>query len=130
MHELKNLGARIALDDFGTGYASLGYLQRFPFDKLKIDGSFVRNLQNGAEAKAIVRAVIALADALGMVTTGEGVETLAQYQSLHAERCVEAQGYFLSVPLRAKEIEAFLHQPKPNRKFLLTRREVENLAAA
>jgi diguanylate cyclase (GGDEF)-like protein/PAS domain S-box-containing protein len=130
MHELKNLGARIALDDFGTGYASLGYLQRFPFDKLKIDGSFVRNLQNGAEAKAIVCAVIALADALGMVTTGEGVETLAQYQSLHAERCVEAQGYFLSVPLRAKEIEAFLHQPKPNRKFLQTRHEVENLAAA
>jgi predicted signal transduction protein with EAL and GGDEF domain len=92
---------------------------------LKIDGSFVRNLQNGAEAKAIVCAVIALADALGMVTTGEGVETLAQYQSLHAERCVEAQGYFLSVPLRAKEIEAFLHQPKPNRKFLQTRHEVE-----
>jgi diguanylate cyclase (GGDEF)-like protein/PAS domain S-box-containing protein len=126
MHQLRNLGARIALDDFGTGYASLGYLQRFPFDKLKIDGSFVRNLQNGAEATAIVCAVIALADALGMVTTGEGVETLGQYEALRAERCVEAQGYFLSVPLRAKEIEAFFNGPRS----LQSPRQVRNLAAA
>jgi EAL domain-containing protein (putative c-di-GMP-specific phosphodiesterase class I) len=104
LHQLKRLGVRIALDDFGTGYASLGYLQRFPFDKLKIDGSFVRNMQSGPEARSIVRAVISLGAGLGMVTTGEGVETAAQLNSLRQEGCVEVQGNLLYPPMSAKTL--------------------------
>jgi diguanylate cyclase (GGDEF)-like protein/PAS domain S-box-containing protein len=104
MHQLKSLGIRIVLDDFGTGYSSLGYLQRFPFDKLKIDGSFVRNLRNGDEGRAIVRAVIALATALKMVTTAEGVETEGQLRVLREEGCAEVQGYLLSPPIRGHAV--------------------------
>jgi EAL domain-containing protein (putative c-di-GMP-specific phosphodiesterase class I) len=107
MRQLKRLGVSIALDDFGTGYSSLGYLQKFPFDKLKIDGSFVSNLAESAEAKAIVRAVIALATALGMVTTGEGVETPEQLEALRKEGCVEAQGNLLYPPLDACDVSKF-----------------------
>ncbi|MDQ3079052.1 MAG: EAL domain-containing protein [Pseudomonadota bacterium] len=107
MRQLKRLGVSIALDDFGTGYSSLGYLQKFPFDKLKIDGSFVSNLANSAEAKAIVRAVIALATALGMVTTGEGVETPEQLEALRREGCGQAQGNLLYPPLNASEVLKF-----------------------
>jgi diguanylate cyclase (GGDEF)-like protein/PAS domain S-box-containing protein len=107
MRQLKRLGVSIALDDFGTGYSSLGYLQKFPFDKLKIDGSFVSNLADSAEAKAIVRAVIALATALGMVTTGEGVETPEQLEALRKEGCGQAQGNLLYPPLDASEVMKF-----------------------
>jgi EAL domain-containing protein (putative c-di-GMP-specific phosphodiesterase class I) len=104
MRQLKRLGVSVALDDFGTGYSSLGYLQKFPFDKLKIDGSFVSNLADSAEAKAIVRAVIALATALGMVTTGEGVETSEQLEALRKEGCGQAQGNLLYPPLNASDV--------------------------
>jgi EAL domain-containing protein (putative c-di-GMP-specific phosphodiesterase class I) len=107
MRQLKRLGVSVALDDFGTGYSSLGYLQKFPFDKLKIDGSFVSNLADSAEAKAIVRAVIALATALGMVTTGEGVETPEQLEALRKEGCGQAQGNLLYPPLDASEVMKF-----------------------
>jgi diguanylate cyclase (GGDEF)-like protein/PAS domain S-box-containing protein len=97
--ELKALGVRIALDDFGTGYSSLSYLRRFPFDKLKIDASFVRALGEGGEAEAIVRAIMALGRSLGLCVTAEGVETEDQLARLRAEDCDQVQGFLLGRPM-------------------------------
>jgi diguanylate cyclase (GGDEF)-like protein/PAS domain S-box-containing protein len=97
--ELKALGVRIALDDFGTGYSSLSYLRRFPFDKLKIDASFVRALGEGGEAEAIVRAIMALGRSLGLSVTAEGVETEDQLARLRAEDCDQVQGFLLGRPM-------------------------------
>jgi diguanylate cyclase (GGDEF)-like protein len=108
LHQLRNAGVRISLDDFGTGYSSLGYLRRFPFDKMKIDRSFVRDLGDDKGTMAIVRALIDLASNLGMVTTAEGVETKEQLDWLQNERCTEIQGYLLSRPVPAKEIRQLL----------------------
>jgi len=107
LHELKQLGVRIALDDFGTGYSSLSYLRRFPFDKIKIDRSFVHGCENSADGLAIVKAVIALGRSLGMATTAEGVETDAQLEIIHAQGCTEAQGFLFSKPLPAKAAKEF-----------------------
>jgi EAL domain-containing protein (putative c-di-GMP-specific phosphodiesterase class I) len=96
LRELKALGVSISLDDLGTGYSSLSYLRKFPFDKIKIDQGFVRELPNKDESLAIVRAIIRLADSLGMTTLAEGVETTKQYAILRHEGCVEAQGYLFS----------------------------------
>jgi diguanylate cyclase (GGDEF)-like protein/PAS domain S-box-containing protein len=104
LRELKALGARIALDDFGTGYSSMSYLQRFPFDKVKIDRSFIAELGRRPESMSIVRAMLALCRALGMATTAEGVETQAQLDALEAEGCMEAQGYLFSHPRPAPEL--------------------------
>lgn len=108
LHELRGLGVRIAMDDFGTGYSSLSYLRKFPFDKLKIDRSFVSDLGHASEAGAIVRAVTELAANLGMRTTAEGVETLDQREALEALNCSEIQGYLISPPVASKEISALL----------------------
>ena len=99
LHQLKKIGVRIALDDFGTGYSSLSYLRRFPFDKIKIDRSFVSDLSQGAEHAAIVQAVVNIATALGMETTAEGIETKDQQDFLTALGCNEGQGYFLGKPM-------------------------------
>ncbi len=99
LRELKDLRVRIALDDFGTGYSSLSYLRRFPFDKIKIDRSFVDGCEQSADGLAIVKAVIALGRSLGMATTAEGVETDAQLEIIRAEGCTEAQGFLFSKPL-------------------------------
>jgi diguanylate cyclase (GGDEF)-like protein len=105
LDQIRELGVRIALDDFGTGYSSLSYLRSFPFDKIKIDRSFIHDLAQGsAESLAIVRAVSQLAGTLGMSTTAEGVETAEQLAILRAEGCVEIQGYLLSRPKAASEI--------------------------
>jgi diguanylate cyclase (GGDEF)-like protein len=104
LHRLKALGVSIALDDFGTGYSSLSYLQRFPFDKVKIDKSFVKNLAETRTSGAIVRAIVSLCTALEMTTTAEGVETEAQYLSLAALGCTEAQGYLFSQPCPASDL--------------------------
>ena len=94
LHQLRDLGARIALDDFGTGYSSLSYLLRFPFDKVKIDRSFISGLGRVGDCDTIVGSVISLfCEQLGMITTSEGVETQAQLDRLTAFRCTEAQGY-------------------------------------
>ncbi|MET3912894.1 diguanylate cyclase (GGDEF)-like protein [Bradyrhizobium sp. S3.3.6] len=104
LHELKARGLRIALDDFGTGYSSLSYLRSFPFDKLKIDQSFVRDVTATKGSKLIVRAITSLGKSLGMTTTAEGVETIEQLNQMKAEGCNEAQGYLFSRPVPATEL--------------------------
>ena len=104
LHQLRSLGVRIAMDDFGTGYSSLSYLRSFPFDKIKIDRSFVRNLASSADSKAIIRAVTGLGSSLGMTTTGEGVEFQEELEYLEQEGCTEAQGYFFSEPKPARDV--------------------------
>jgi len=101
LHSLRSLGIRIALDDFGTGYSSLSYLRSFPFDKLKIDQSFVRDLGSDSSAKAIIRAITTLADALGIETLAEGVEEQAHLEALRDEGCNLIQGYLISRPVAA-----------------------------
>jgi diguanylate cyclase (GGDEF)-like protein/PAS domain S-box-containing protein len=108
LHQLKDLGVSIAMDDFGTGYSSLGYLRRFPFDKIKIDKTFIRDLSNNKDSLAILRAVVGLGRGLGIVTTAEGVETQNQLEVLRAEGCTEAQGYFFSQPRSATEARELL----------------------
>jgi diguanylate cyclase (GGDEF)-like protein len=105
LYELRALGVRIAMDDFGTGYSSLSYLQSFPFDKIKIDRSFVKGIAESVGSLNIVRAVTALANGLGMITTAEGVETEEQLATIRAEGCTEMQGYVFSPPLPLEEIE-------------------------
>ena len=96
LHELKAIGVRVALDDFGTGYSSLSYLRRFPFDKIKIDRSFISDLTEEDSSSSIVRAVVTMAAEHQMVTTAEGVETLEQRQILRDLNCSEMQGFLFS----------------------------------
>ena len=98
LHELRSLGVSIVLDDFGTGYSSLSYLRMFPFDKIKIDKSFVHELTMRAECAAIVDAVTALGRGLNMITTAEGVETEEQFALLRAAGVDHVQGYLFSHP--------------------------------
>ena len=98
LRQLKNLGVRIAMDDFGTGYSSLSNLRAFPFDKIKIDGSFIRSVDSNEEAATIVRAVLGLGRGLGLPVLAEGVETAGELAFLAAESCGEGQGYFLGRP--------------------------------
>lgn len=104
LREIKALGVRIALDDFGTGYSSLSYLRRFPFDKLKIDASFVQGLGDDGEADAIVRAIVALGRSLSLRITAEGVETTEQLQLLRKHRCDQVQGFLLGRPMPPAEL--------------------------
>jgi diguanylate cyclase (GGDEF)-like protein len=104
LHQLRSLGVRISMDDFGTGYSSLSYLRSFPFDKIKIDRSFVRDLIEKPDSIAIIRAVTGLGHSFGMTTTAEGVETQGQLDQMRAEGCTEVQGYFYSKPKPAGEL--------------------------
>ncbi|TGP14624.1 EAL domain-containing protein [Mesorhizobium sp. M2D.F.Ca.ET.233.01.1.1] len=104
LKQLRSLGVRIALDDFGTGYSSLSYLRQFPFNRLKIDRSFVREIGRCPESLAIVRAVIGLGASLGIDTTAEGVETVAQLEALRAEKCSELQGFLFSPPVASESV--------------------------
>jgi diguanylate cyclase (GGDEF)-like protein/PAS domain S-box-containing protein len=108
LHQLRGLGVRIAMDDFGTGYSSLSYLRSFPFDKIKIDQSFVRNLSGDENSMAIIRAVTGLGVSLGITTTAEGVETREQLDYLRREGCQEAQGYLFGRPAPAANIQKLL----------------------
>ncbi|MFN2098830.1 putative bifunctional diguanylate cyclase/phosphodiesterase [Altererythrobacter sp. MF3-039] len=98
LHRIREFGVRIALDDFGTGYSSLSYLRSFPFDKIKIDKSFVHDLHSNSDSQAIVRAITKLASRMGMETTAEGVEQRDQLDRLRLEGCTEAQGYLFARP--------------------------------
>jgi EAL domain-containing protein (putative c-di-GMP-specific phosphodiesterase class I) len=106
--QLKGLGLRISMDDFGTGYSSLSYLRKFPFDKIKIDQSFIRDLSTRPESMAIIRAIAGLGAALGIATTAEGVETEDQLRVVRAEGCTQVQGYLLGRPQPASTIPGLL----------------------
>lgn len=108
LHQLKNIGVGIAMDDFGTGYSSLGYLRSFPFDKIKIDQSFVKGLGSKSDCAAIIRAVTGMCDSLGITATAEGVETPQQLGLLQAQSCTEIQGYLVSKPFPANEVAALI----------------------
>jgi EAL domain-containing protein (putative c-di-GMP-specific phosphodiesterase class I) len=105
LKHLRDLGVRIAMDDFGTGYSSLSYLQSFPFDKIKIDRGFIKNLGKKSVCSAIVRAVAGLGAELGMTITAEGVETLEQFRLVRDHGCTEIQGYFFGRPCPAKSLD-------------------------
>jgi diguanylate cyclase (GGDEF)-like protein len=124
---LRHAGVRIALDDFGTGFASMTYLKQLPCDKLKIDRSFIDGLEAGSKDAAIIRALVALADGLGLSIVAEGVETRRVAQALQNLDCWTMQGYLFSRPVAALELTALLQRPSPaaergnaGRKFLLT----------
>jgi predicted signal transduction protein with EAL and GGDEF domain len=112
LHRLQEMGVRISMDDFGTGYSSLSYLHSFPFDKIKIDQSFVRGAINEASSTAIIRAIAVLGRSLGMTTTAEGVETDAQLNRVREAGCIDVQGYLISRPMPPENIELFLQSRK------------------
>jgi EAL domain-containing protein (putative c-di-GMP-specific phosphodiesterase class I) len=108
LHELRALGVRIAMDDFGVGYSSLSYLRSFPFDKIKIDRSFVADLGQSRDNVAIVRAMADLGASLGIETTAEGVETEDQLAIVRGCGCTHVQGYLVSAPRPAPELPALI----------------------
>lgn len=110
LRRLKLLGVQIALDDFGTGYSSLSYLHAFPFDKIKIDRSFISELESNRHSIAIVRAVIGLGRSLGIPILAEGVETEAQHAFLAREKCDEVQGYLTGRPCEIAEYAGLVGQ--------------------
>ncbi len=108
LHRLRALGVRISMDDFGTGYSSLSYLRSFPFDKIKIDRSFMRDLDRRGDSLAIIKAVIGLGQSLGMSTTAEGVETEEQLRAVRECGCNEVQGFYFSPPLPPEAVHGLL----------------------
>ncbi|OGB34714.1 MAG: hypothetical protein A3F78_00440 [Burkholderiales bacterium RIFCSPLOWO2_12_FULL_61_40] len=140
LKDLKDLGIKLALDDFGTGYSSLSYLKRFPFDKVKIDQSFVRDVTTNQSDNVIVQVIISMAHGLGLKVVAEGVETQAQCEIMRTSVCDEIQGYFFSKPINAQSMEALLNEGrqlptellrfrKPQRTLLLVDDEPNVLAA-
>jgi diguanylate cyclase (GGDEF)-like protein/PAS domain S-box-containing protein len=112
--ELRALGCAFALDDFGTGYSSLGYLQKIAFNRIKIDRSFVRaSVEDGGESSAIIQAIVALADRLGMETTAEGTETRAEFEAMRRLGCAYVQGYYFGKPMSAEDVARLLQRNAP-----------------
>jgi len=116
LHQLRELGVRVALDDFGTGYSSLSYLQRFPFDKIKIDRAFISGIGDSDYSRNIVQAIVDIATTRQITTTAEGVETHEQSQALRALGCSEMQGYLFSPPVPPATLARLL--PSPRRRDL------------
>lgn len=114
LQNLREIGVRVALDDFGIGYSSLGYLRDFPFDRIKIDQSFVRGTANDAVGRAIVRAVASLGQSLGIATVAEGVETEEQMARVGSDGCTEVQGYLINRPMPPNQIDSFLRSRNEN----------------
>jgi EAL domain-containing protein (putative c-di-GMP-specific phosphodiesterase class I) len=108
LHQLRALGTRIAMDDFGTGYSSLSYLRRFPFDKIKIDRSFVFDSIAGQQGEAIIRTIAELGSTLGIQTTAEGIETAEQLQIVRRAGCTEGQGYLIGRPCSEVQAREFI----------------------
>ena len=106
LNAVHDLGFRIYLDDFGTGYSSLSYLKRFPVDVLKVDKSFVRDMSEDNNDRALVKAIVNMASSLGLAVVAEGVETLSQISLLENEGCRYVQGYYFSKPVPAEEFDA------------------------
>jgi predicted signal transduction protein with EAL and GGDEF domain len=130
LRQLQNFGVSIALDDFGTGYSSLSYLRSFPFNKLKIDRSFISALSVDSEhALPIVRAIIQMGASLGMSTTAEGVETEAQLEAIRGEVCTEVQGYLFSKPKPAHEIAELIASASVTTPLRRTRKRAARAAA-
>ena len=113
VRQLRALGVRIAMDDFGTGHSSLSALRNLPFDKIKIDRCFVHDLLSKHDSRAIIQAVVQLANSLGIKTTAEGIETQGELDYLKRVGCTEGQGYFLSKPVPAQAVPALLEARKP-----------------
>jgi diguanylate cyclase (GGDEF)-like protein len=113
LHRLRDLGIRIAMDDFGTGYSSLGYLRSFPFDKIKIDQSFIHDLPAKEDSIAIIRAVVGLSSSMGITTTAEGVATPEQLARLESEGCDEVQGFLFSPPRPVAELRRLFDELAP-----------------
>jgi diguanylate cyclase (GGDEF)-like protein/PAS domain S-box-containing protein len=113
LEALKRIGVRIVLDDFGTGYSSLSYLQRFPFDKIKVDKSFIDGLTSDRGAQTIVAAILAMSHQLNVNVTAEGVETRGQLALLRSEQCDEIQGFLLGRPMRSELVESYLAEAFP-----------------
>ena len=112
LHQLRSFGIKISMDDFGTGYSSLSYLRSFPFDKIKIDRSFIKDISDKGDCAAIVKAVAGLGKGLGIATTAEGVETAEQLQHVRAEGCTEVQGYLFSAPQPAEALREYFAREK------------------
>ncbi|WP_296447248.1 EAL domain-containing protein [Rhodoferax sp. UBA5149] len=140
LRELKDLGVKLSLDDFGTGYSSLSYLKRFPFDKVKIDQSFVRDITTSQSDNVIVKVIVSMAHGLGLKVIAEGVETEAQCEIMRTSGCDEIQGYYFSKPISAQAIEELftegrqlpphlLRLQKPQRTLLLVDDEPNIVAA-
>ena len=108
--DIRRMGVSVSMDDFGTGYSSLSQLRRFPFNTLKIDRSFVRDLGGSDEADAVVRAIAALGKSLGMTTIAEGVETADQEARCRADGCTSIQGYLVSRPVPAGDVAALIQK--------------------
>ena len=115
LHRLRELGIQIALDDFGTGYSSLSYLRRFPFDKIKIDRFFIKDVLDNESSRSIIEAVVNIANSANITTVAEGVETEQQLKVLRKLGCTEIQGYLFSTPLTAPEILPLLQRTLPER---------------
>ncbi|MEM9029099.1 MAG: EAL domain-containing protein [Pseudomonadota bacterium] len=126
---IKALGVRIAMDDFGTGYSSLHYVSSFPFDKLKIDRSFVSGLPHVASKLAILRAVANLGASLGMITTAEGVETFEQLDIAQQEGCIEVQGFYFAKPTRAQDLANTISTCETRAKLITSPDEISTLDA-
>ena len=109
LSELRALGVQFSVDDFGTGFSSLSYLQRFSYDTLKIDRSFIAGMADKADVGAIVQSIVGLGNVLGMNVVAEGVETPAQLARLRAMQCPSAQGYWFSRPVDRQGAELLLH---------------------
>jgi len=114
LKQIKALGVKVSMDDFGTGYSSLSYLQKFPFDKIKIDQSFIRSLETNPDSAAIVRAVTALGESLGMMTIAEGVETESQLRQITDDGCRQVQGYLTGRPLPFADASILIRKLQDN----------------
>jgi len=119
LRELKKLGTKLSLDDFGTGYSSLSYLKRFPFDQIKIDQSFVRDITSNVSDQMLVKVIVSMAHGFGMRVIAEGVETEAQCEIMRNSLCEEIQGYFFSRPISFQDIEALFLQHRQLPEHLL-----------